>query len=60
MNLQEIESIFNEGFKKVLNNQLPSLPLGDVTSVLFLRRIAESVSPPNLIPLDLLYELTVN
>ena len=55
MFLLHIEDIFNECFRKVLNNQLRSRPLGDVTPVLFLHRMAESVSPPNLIHLDASY-----
>ena len=49
--------IFNEGLRKVLNNQLPLfLPLGDATPVIFLHRIAESVSPPDKYTLSLPYQ----
>ena len=43
--------IFNDGFRKVRDNLLPSLALGDVTPVLLRRRIAESVSHLNMIHL---------
>ena len=44
-----MEGIFNKGLRKGLR-KLPasSVPLAYITPVLFLHRIAESVSPPNL------------
>ena len=47
-NSQKIERIFNESLRKVLNNLLPLNLSTTLHEVLFLHRIAESVSPPNL------------